>query len=335
MSVPSLWAGLGKSVFLAEVGEEERAPLRLALTLIGGAIVAMIAGVCVWCLVMIPYTLASGLGGEGLKGLGEAALAVVTPRTWDLQTSVVFLVLTTAVDAAPMVAFVAFAAAMARRPLHAYATAAPHVRWRLLLAGMVLASLVLAPMVVAERTLGGDGPPPILTISPSLWGRLVYGLAALMLIPAAMAEELIFRGWLLRQSGAFAERTGALLLVSSVLFAGAHFAVDPGGADPDAFLQLALMGAGFGYMTLRLGGIEFAAGAHAANNLLIVLFIHPLRPELPTNSGGPLSLVTDLALLSGYFIITEAIVRWPWLRALAGVRSGEISPPDDLQADPA
>jgi len=328
----SLWEGLGDSAFLAGGAERERAPLDLVVTVFGGLAVAVVAAVCVWCLTMIPYTLATGHADAGLSGLIDAASEIVRPARWDLGASIAFLLLTTITDAAPFVAFVAFAARRAHRPLEAYATAAARFRWRLLLLGLVLAGVVLAPLVAAERTLGGDLPAPVLTVSASPWGRLLYGAASLMLIPAAAAEELMFRGWLLRQTSAFVGRTGALLAVSSVLFAGAHFAFNPAAVDPDAFLQLALMGAGFGYMTLRLGGIEFAAGAHAANNLLIVLFIHPLRPEIPEASGGPLSLITDLALLTGYFIVTEAVVRWPLLRRLGGVTSAEISPADGAEA---
>jgi membrane protease YdiL (CAAX protease family) len=335
MTAPSLWEGLGDSAFLAGDGARERAPLTLAVSILGGLGVAIIAGVCVWCLAMIPYTLATGHGDAGLSGLIDAAALLVKPPRWDLPASLAFLILTTITDAAPFVAFVAFAARLVHRPFAAYATAAGRFRWRLLLLGLALACLVLAPLVAAERTLSGDEPPPLLAVSSSAFGRLAYVAASLMLIPAAAAEELMFRGWLLRQTSVFVGKTGALLAVSSLLFAGAHFAFNPSLVDPDAFLQLALMGAGFGYMTLRLGGIEFAAGAHAANNILIVLFIHPLRPEIPDASGGPLSLITDLALLAGYFIVTEAVVRWPLLRRLGGVRAAEISPPDSQDAETA
>ncbi len=334
MRAPSLWEGLGESAFLAGGGERERAPLNLAATVFGGLGVATVTAVCVWCLTMIPYTLLTGRGEAGVAGMFDAAVDLVKPAHWDLRATLAFLILTTVVDAAPFVAFVAFAAWLVHRPLEAYATVAHRFRWRLLALGIVLACVVLAPLVAAERTLGGDPPPPVLTVSASLWGRLVYVAASLMLIPAAAAEELMFRGWLIRQTSVFVGRTGALLAVSSVLFAGAHFALNLGSIDPDAFLQLALMGAGFGYMTLRLGGIEFAAGAHAANNMLIVLFIQPLRPEIPQASGGALSLITDLALLTGYFIVTEAVVRWPLLRRLAGVTAAEISPPDSHDVEP-
>ncbi len=330
MSVPSLWAGLGESAFLAGRGERERSPLRVVATVVGGLAIVALTAICITCLVVIAYVLLTGRAEAGIAAMGAAVQELFKPKVWDLRANVLFLVTTTAVDAAPLVAFVAFAAAVAHQPLAAYASAAPRFRWRLLLLGLAMATLVLAPLVAAQRTMGGNPAPPMMTVSGDFGGRLAYVVASLMLIPAAAAEELVFRGWLLRQTAAFAGRTGALLLVSSVLFAGAHFAFSPQAIDPDAFLQLALMGAGFGYMTLRLGGIEFSSGAHAANNLLIVLFLEPLRPQIPQVSDGLLSLVTDLALLTGYFIVTEAVVRWPLLRRLGGVRPDEISPPDNL-----
>ncbi len=328
--MPSLWAGLGESAFLAGRGERERSPLRVLATIVGGLGVVAVTAVCIVCLVVIGYILLTGRADGGIAAMGAATQELFKPKIWDLQANIVFLVVTTAVDAAPLVAFVAFAAAVAHQPLAAYASAAPRFRWRLLLLGVIMATIVLAPLVAAQRTLGGNPTPPVMSVSAGVGGRLVYVLASLMLIPAAAAEELVFRGWLLRQTAAFAGRTGALLLVSSALFAGAHFAFSPQAIDPDAFLQLALMGVGFGYMTLRLGGIEFSAGAHAANNMLIVLFLEPLRPQVPQVSDGLLSLITDLALLTGYFIVTEAVVRWPLLRRLGGVRPEEISPPDNV-----
>ncbi len=69
------------------------------------------------------------------------------------------------------------------------------------------------------------------------------------------------------------------------------------------------MGAGFAYMTLRLGGIEFSTGVHATNNILIVLFIEPLTLK---TAAAPTDLTTgriieDICLIAGYILITEAV----------------------------
>jgi hypothetical protein len=97
----------------------------------------------------------------------------------------------------------------------------------------------------------------------------------------------------------------------------------------DGFLTRLLMGAGFAYMTLRLGGIEFSTAAHAANNILIVLFVQPLTLQSPAAASGLSmgSLLEDVAMAAGYIAITEAVVRLGPLRRWAGVKLKDISPP--------
>jgi uncharacterized protein len=328
MSAPGLWAGLGESIFLANIGERERSPARLTGVVIGGLAVGIVAAICVWCLTMIPFTLAIGHGAEGIAGLGAAAVALADPKRNDLTVQIGRLVVTTCVDDGLLLVFAAFAAAVAHKPLRLLATAAPRIRWRLVLVGLGLATLTLIPLVTAQRVLSGTPALPFLSVTPSLGGRLLYVATALLLIPSAAVEELVFRGWLLRQIGAFSQRPVILIGLSAVLFAAAHFDF-----SPDAFLTRALMGGGLAYMTLRLGGIEFAVGAHAANNLLIVLFLQPLSVETQAEPVSMFELLEDGTLLAGYFLATEAVVRWPWLRRLGDVRPAEISPPDNLTTE--
>jgi len=229
----------------------------------------------------------------------------------------------TTTDGGFLLAFVALAAIVARRRLRIYVTAATHVRWQLFVMGVVLSALFMAPLVAADRLLSASGSAlPILTISPLPAGRFVYALSTLLLIPAAAAEELFFRGWLLRQMAAFSRRPLVLVGVTAIIFSAVHFDF-----SPDGFLTRALMGAGFAYMTLRLGGIEFSAGVHTINNTLIVLFLQPLT--LDTAAASPNitlgSAAEDVALIAGYVLITELAARTPVLRRWAGLRSEEIS----------
>jgi hypothetical protein len=139
----------------------------------------------------------------------------------------------------------------------------------------------------------------------------------------------MFRGWLLRQLAAFNRSPGVLVFVTAVAFAAAHFDF-----SPDAFLTRTLMGAGFAYMTLRLGGIELATGAHAANNILFILFIEPLNPAANDGAGGlPAGvLLGDVVLVAGYVAMAEAAARLPALRRWAGVDLAEIAPTAALAA---
>lgn len=329
MSAQGVWAGLTDSAFLSGVDDSERDGPRLATTVLGGAALGLVAAVCGLLLVLVAYALLIGEGRRGLAGLGEVARAVSDPQAVAPGLTVLRLVLATAVDGVFLVVFVAFAALMIKRPFLVYVTAAPRVRWRLLLAAMALSAAVMAPLVIVERQLAvGGTAAPLLGVSPLFGNRLAYVLSSLLLLPAAAAEELFFRGWLLRQTSAYLRRPLILISLTSLTFSALHFDF-----SPDAFLTRTLMGAGLAYMTLRLGGIEFSAGVHAVNNMLIVLFLQPL--DFQQTNGADISafsLLEDGALIGGYVLITELVARSAYVRRLAGVRVDELSPSRNMSA---
>ena len=238
--------------------------------------------------------------------------------------AVLRLLVTAASDAIFLVVFVAVAAAVSGHDLKRYFTAAPAFRWRLLGLGLVLAMVALTPAVLTDRAMSGDaGAPPILSVASAWDGRMFYIAASALLIPAAIAEELVFRGWLMRQFAAFSRRPSLLVVGTGLAFSAVHLDF-----SPDGFITRAVMGAGLAYITLRLGGIELAAGVHAANNIMIVLFIQQLGPATAvgnaTLTAG--SLIADAAMLAGYVAIAEAIARiGPLARALH-VTPTQISP---------
>jgi len=324
MGVAGVWTGLAESAFVADVTDHDRDPAHLAVVLIAGVAVGVAASIAAWILMLVPYTFLAGLGEEGLKGVGVIAERFNDEKWHGLGITLLRILVETVTNAVFFLGFVAVAARVTGHPLHRYFTAAAAIRWRLLLIGLGLSAMAMGPLVVlAGMSAGPDESMPFLTVAPDLAGRIWYAASSLLLIPAAAAEELMFRGWLLRQTSAFSRQPGVLVVLTAVVFAAAHFDFDPG-----AFLTRALMGAGFAYMTLRLGGVEFSTGAHAANNILIVLFIEPLTVSTVDVAPG-FSLgasFADLVLVAGYVVITEAVVRIPLLRRWAGVRVEEIAP---------
>jgi hypothetical protein len=316
---------MGASAFLADITQRDRDPARIAATVIGGACVGLVAALACWILVLVPYTFLAGLGHEGLLGLGKVAVKFQDPDANDLGITVLRLVASTATDGVFPLAFVALAAIITSRPFQHYVTVALKVRWRLTLVGLALTFAAMIPLVIADRlTSPASASLPMLDVTADWGGRSIYLLSALLLIPAAAAEELMFRGWFLRQLAAFTRNPAVLIVVTALAFSAAHFDF-----SPDAFLTRTLMGAGFAYMTLRLGGIELSTGVHAANNILIVLFIEPLSLKAPTGSGTVTAGVgfEDFLLIAGYVLITEAVVRIAPLRQWAGVRPDQITPP--------
>ncbi len=328
MNAHGVWAGLAESVFLAGVEDRERDPRRLSLSVLGGVGLALVAAISAILLIMAVYAIVTGLGGRGFAGLDDVETAFVDSRSADAGLTILRLVIAAVVDGGFWVVFVAAVALMMRLPLLLYVTVAAQVRWRLLLVAMVLSAAALAPLVVAEWLLGPQTAAPVLAVSPLPGPRVLYALSTLLLIPAAAAEELFFRGWLLRQTSVLLRRPAVLVAVTALVFSAAHLDF-----TPDAFLTRALMGAGFAYMTLRLGGIEFATGVHAVNNMVIALFLQPLDYDQPAGAAfSAFSLVQDMALVGTYVLITELVARLPALRRLAGVRMEEISPSHDVSA---
>jgi uncharacterized protein len=323
MSVSGVWAGLANSPFLADVDRRDRDPARMVGAVMGGPIVGAVAGLASLTLILALYALVVGLGGEGTDALSHVLLQLRNVATPDLKLTILQLLIAAAVDGVFYVAFVAVAALFARHALHNYVTAARRIRWRLLGVGVVLALIVLAPMAAVDRLFSGaSATTPLFAIAPGALERAAFAFSALLFIPAAAAEELLFRGWLLRQTAAFTRRPSVLIGLSAVLFSAAHLDF-----SADGFLTLALMGAGFAYMTLRLGGIEFSTGVHAVNNILIMLFLQPLAPQTATAVSGLSigSLLSDAAMVVSYIAITEAVVRFGPLRRWAGVGPEELA----------
>jgi membrane protease YdiL (CAAX protease family) len=97
---------------------------------------------------------------------------------------------------------------------------------------------------------------------------LLAGLVSIALFPLqAGCEELVFRGWLTQILGQVLRRRWLLVLVVALAFALAH-------APYDGFFVFpvyVIMSLGFSALTLRDQRIELAIGAHAANNISVVL----------------------------------------------------------------
>jgi membrane protease YdiL (CAAX protease family) len=328
MAGTGIVAGLAESAFIADLDGRDRAPAPIAATLVVGPLAALVASIAAMIFVLTTYTVVSGHGREGLDGLKRVLFALKDAGPPTLGSETLGLFLDASVNGAIALTFVAVAAAFVRRPLHSYLTAAPQVRWRLLLIGLALGAAALAPVLVLDRvSSGADSPPPLTSLSPDLMGRLAYAATSLLFIPAAAAEEIFFRGWCLRQIAAFSRSPVFTLVGTALAFSILHFDF-----NPDGLLTRALMGAGFAYMTLRLGGIEFSTGVHATNNILIILFVAPLSLQLPEKETGitGASLLVDAAMIAGYVAITEITARSASLRLWAGVRGNELSPSSPL-----
>ena len=146
-------------------------------------------------------------------------------------------------------------------------TAAPTWRWQWLGLGLT-ASLALQATALAFVL--GLAPPD--AWMPSGWSTielLLFCGAALATVTAfVVAEEVLCRAWLVRPG--FQRKTVlvALLVASCLAFAAFHLRTEP--------LHIAMhlvSGAAYGWSVVRLGGLEFAIGAHVGRNILVLVWV--------------------------------------------------------------
>jgi membrane protease YdiL (CAAX protease family) len=302
-------AELQRSPFLDDLTADDRRPVRALLTLPIGVVAALLAAVVCGVAVFAVFA----IGGGGVAFAEQLAGLISRGDTPVGLTQVSFMLsLLAVVNGGMALAFTGVAAMLHHRKLLSYFTAAPRFRWRPMLLGLGLFVALVGPLLAISAVLDPKVTGmPILQISPLLAGRLAYAVVAVvLLLIAAAAEELVFRGWMLKVTGAFVRDPRVVLVLSGVVFSAIH--LDP---NLDAFLIRMAMGVGFAWMTLRLGGIEFAIGAHAANNILILLFIQPMaiKPE-PTHAFQTEALVVAPLMLAGFVLMAEIAARWAPLR---------------------
>lgn len=318
MRVGELMEAVRRSRFLADLSPYDRDPWRTAFAVPVGVLAGAVGGL----LGAISASLAglvivSGLDGataapELFRVFSEPNLAEPTTRQ-----QLFILAMLAGINLGAVVGFVFAAGAIHHRKITDYINLGEPTRWRLMLGGLVLAGAVMTAVIAVSLLAGQSIDPPLLRVSPNLVGRSFYAVMAVaLLILAAAAEELMFRGWLLKQSAAYIRDPITLMVLNGLLFAAVHLDF-----NLDAFLVRAAMGAGLTWMTLRLGGIELGVGAHAANNAVIILLIRPMttRPDGAHEFKAGL-IASALVVLAGFIGLAELAVRWPALRRWTGAR---------------
>ena len=319
MRMGELMEAVKRSRFLADLSPYDRDPWRTAFAVPVGMLAGAVAGLLgAVSATLIGLLVVSGL--DGAPAAGDLFSVFSDPNLTEptARQSLFFLAVLAGVNLGAAVGFVFAAGAIHHRRITDYINRGQPVRWRLLLGGLVLVSVVMIAVAGVAAALGEQLDPPLWKVSPNLVGRTLYATMAIaLLILASAAEELVFRGWLLKQSAAYIHNPVALMVLNGLLFAAIHF--DP---NIDAFLVRAAMGAGLTWMALRLGGIELGIGAHAANNAVILLLIRPMttRPDAPHEFKAGL-IASALVVLAGFIGVAELSVRWPALRRWTGTQT--------------
>lgn len=210
------------------------------------------------------------------------------------------------------------------RPAWTFVTPARPFRLRLLAAGFVVFGVLVLLSLVVERMITGDAlDPPVFDPSYVLGSRVLYALVGFVcIVLASAAEELVFRGVLLQITAGWTRRIAVLAVVNGIVFSAVH--LDPA---PDAFVARAASGAVWAWTVLRLAGLEFAIGAHFANNFVLLML------STTFSEGTQVGRELPWPYLAGDVVITLTLagvvaiaLRSSRLRAWAGVQE-TLSPP--------
>jgi membrane protease YdiL (CAAX protease family) len=162
--------------------------------------------------------------------------------------------------------------------------------------------------------------PANFVLNNSTISLLFIAIMAVLLIPVqAGLEEVVFRGYLM-QGFAVVIRNRFFPLIMTSLFFGLLHSFNPE-VDKFGFLtmmpQYVLFGLIFGIITILDDGIESSMGAHAANNIFLVIFVTNEASALQTPAlyeqldVHPWTEFTGL-LLSGiaFILVLTVIFRW-------------------------
>lgn len=291
--------------FLAPVTERERHLGRLLILIGLGAGLAMALTVAA----VIPLQLAdptllaratAALEGSGFPD-GRGRL---------LDESRLLLVLAVSLGA-PALGILLAAAIAFGRPVASFLWPGRRFSLAHLAAGFVVMAALVTVAGAVGRSFGMEVRLPVFDPAYPAGDRALYALAAIsLLLVAATAEEVVCRGVLLQVTGAFARQAWVLCVINGLVFSALH--LDP---DPVAFAGRALSGVVWAWAALRLGGLEFAIGAHWANNLLIALLGQPFSSAAQVDQGfGLESLLVDGAMSLG---VLAAVELWARRRSAA------------------
>lgn len=224
-----------------------------------------------------------------------------------LDGEVVFIALLAASLLIIAIAVLLAAMTVYRRPAAAFLWPGRRFSLRLLFIGFaVMAGLCLLIWPLSEWLEPMKTLPPLFDPAYAAQARINYAAAtAVFLLGAAAAEEILFRAVLLKVMAGLTQRIWLLCLLNALLFALIHF--DP---DPVAFIARAMSGFVWTWAALRLGGVEFAVGAHWANNLFIAWLVEPLSSAaLPGQTLPPYVLAIEALICVVVFVFIERIAR--------------------------
>lgn len=187
------------------------------------------------------------------------------------------------------------------------------------LSGFILACAGGLSFLVPQSV--GPGERELVLQMPVAQWLLHAPLALLFLVPQVVAEELVFRGYLLQHLQERYRSPWIWLVLPSVLFALLHYDSEIGFANVYQIIAITFIGVLLSLMTLKTGNLGAAIGLHYVNNAFVMV----LMANEDFMSGFALwNRKLDLALIAdnaGFFMldgIALLIFAGLWWRYSAG-----------------
>jgi uncharacterized protein len=213
-----------------------------------------------------------------------------------------------------------------RRPMRGLMTGHPRFRWTMMLAAFALvAGITLTVSLFTEADMRAT-----LNDRLTAYGGIGFALVTLAyLVGFAIQgtfEEVFLRGWMTQRLCAHGWSVWVSALASTAIFVGLHIAP---GIGPTYLALVAAMGLAFAWSAIRLNGLEFAIGAHVANNFVVGgLFAGLISGQgYAEQDGAWISLVLYLLVFGGVVEVFARLSPRFWPDRSDGARNGPAGLP--------
>ncbi|UCN14027.1 CPBP family intramembrane metalloprotease [Cellulomonas iranensis] len=267
-----------------------------------------------------------------LLALGGGALLVAAfaggPASWDALTGLdVTDLLDPLAFTLAMLSIIAMLPAvlvatrlLGARPVGLLASVTGRVRWGWALRCLALAAgLALVVHTGDAVVAAASGRPWQPDVDAGAW--LLIGLALLLVPAQCVAEEVVFRGYLLQTVGAWLRHPAFAIALPVPLFVLGHEYVNL------AMLDIALWALAMGWVTWRTGGLEAAAAAHVVNNVAVFTLGAVGLADLDLVDVGPVALTVSTVHTLVLVGLVEVLARRAGVareRVVAAPAEGEI-----------
>ncbi len=175
------------------------------------------------------------------------------------------------------------------RPLAWLWSVMPGVRWRYAVLSLIAAAILMGAMTTYQGLTGPGWNPP------AGWGW--YLLVIVVTTPfQALAEEVMFRGYLMQAFGSIIRRPWFPIVCTAVIFALFH-----GVQNPWLFGSRLLFGLFAGILVWWTGGLEAGVAIHVVNNLCafgLALFTGTLTQVRTTTEVGWAPATSDVVMFA-------------------------------------